>query len=49
MGNNIIAKKVYVGEFTGSRYVGRPQKKVTDTMKECLRKKKVWMSGKQEE
>ena len=34
-----IAKKVYVGECAGSRSVGRPQKRWTDTVKECLRKR----------
>ena len=33
-----IAKRVYVGECTGSRSVGRPRKRWTGTVKECLRK-----------
>ena len=34
-----IAKRGYVGESAGSYSVGRPQKRGTDTMKECLRKR----------
>ena len=44
-----IAKRVNVGECAGSRSVGRPRKRWIDTVKDCLRKKKVWMSGKQGE
>ena len=33
-----IAKRVYVGESAGSGSVGRPRKRWTDTMKECLKK-----------
>ena len=33
-----IAKGVYVGEWAGSRSVGRPRKRWTDTVKECLKK-----------
>ena len=40
MENDRIAKRVYVGECAGSRSVGRPLKRRTDTMKECLKKKK---------
>ena len=39
---------VYVGQCGGSRSLGRPQKKWIDTVNVCL-KKKVWVSGKQEE
>ena len=34
-----IAKRVYVGVCAGSHSVGRLQKRWTDTMKECLRKR----------
>ena len=34
-----IAKRIYVGECTGSRSVGRSRKRWIDTVKECLRKK----------
>ena len=34
-----IDKRVYVGECAGSRSVGRPRKRWTDTVKECLRKR----------
>ena len=46
MENGRIAKRVYIGECTGSHSVGRPQKRWIDTMKDSF-KKKVWMSGKQ--
>ena len=47
MKNDRFAKRVYVGECTGSHSVGRLWKRWTDIVKECLRKKEVWMSGKQ--
>ena len=34
-----IANRVYVGESTGSRSVGRPRKRWTDTLKEGLKKR----------
>ena len=34
-----FAKRVYIGECDGSRSVGRPRKRCTDTVKECLRKR----------
>ena len=34
-----IAKRVFVGECAGTRLLGRPQKRWTDTVKECLRKR----------
>ena len=37
----MIAKRVHVGEFVGSRSVGMPRKKWIDTVKECLRKRGV--------
>ena len=39
-----IAKRVYVGECAGNRSVDRPRKRLTDTVKECLRKRglDVW-------
>ena len=45
----MIAKGVYVGELAGSHSVGRPRKRCTDNVKNCLRKRSLWMSGKQEE
>ena len=38
MENDMIAKRVYVGECAGSGSVGRPLKRWTDTVKDCLRK-----------
>ena len=34
-----IAKRVYVGECSGSHSVGRPRKRCIDTVKEYLRKR----------
>ena len=34
-----IAKRVYVGECVGSRSVGRPRKRWTHTLKECIKKR----------
>ena len=34
-----IAKRVYVGECVGSCSVGRPRKRMFDTVKECYRKR----------
>ena len=39
MKNDRIAKRVYVGECTGSPLVGTPRKRWVDTLKDCLRKK----------
>ena len=39
MENDRIAKRVYVGECTGSRSVGRPRKRWIDTVKDCLKKR----------
>ena len=38
---DMIAKRVYVGECAGSRSVGRPRKRWIDTVKECLRKRRL--------
>ena len=38
-GEGIIAKRVYVGEFAGSRSVGRLLKRWVDIVKECLKKR----------
>ena len=38
MGEERIAKRVYLGECAGSRSLGRPRKKWTDTVKDCLKK-----------
>ena len=35
----MLAKKVYVGKFAGSRSVGRLRKRWLDTLKECLKKR----------
>ena len=35
----MIAKGVYVGELAGSHSVGRPRKRCTDNVKNCLRKR----------
>ena len=48
MENDRIAKRVYVGECAGSRSVGRPRKRWTNTVKDCL-KREVWMLSKQGE
>ena len=37
--NDRIAKRVYVGEWAGSRSVGRPKKRWIDTVKDCLKKR----------
>ena len=34
-----IAKRIYVGECTGSRSVSRPRKRWIDTVKEFLKKR----------
>ena len=34
-----IVKRVYVREFAGSHLVGRPRKRLTDTVKGCLKKR----------
>ena len=34
-----IAKRIYVGECAGTRSVGRPRKRWTDTVKAFLRKR----------
>ena len=34
-----IAKRVYIGESTGSHAVGRPRRRLIDTVKDCLRKR----------
>ena len=39
MENDRIAKRVYVGECTRSRLVGRPRKRWIDTVKDCLKKR----------
>ena len=35
----MIAKRVYVGEFAGSRSASRPRKRWLNTVKECLKKR----------
>ena len=39
MENDRITKRVYVGEFAGSRSVGRPRKRWIDPVKDCLKKR----------
>ena len=39
--NDRIAKRVYVEECAGSRYLDGPRKRWVDTMKDCLKKKDV--------
>ena len=41
MGRDRIAKRVYVGECTGSFSLSRPRESWIDTVKECLRKRGV--------
>ena len=36
-----ITKRIYVGEYAGSSSMGRPRKKWTDTVKECLKKRNL--------
>ena len=38
MENDLIAKRVYVGECAGSRPLRRPRTIWIDTVKDCLRK-----------
>ena len=38
-----IGLRVYVGECAGSFSVGRPQKRWTDTMKEFLKKRRLYI------
>ena len=39
MERRMIAKRVYVGEYDGSRSPGRPRKRWLDTTKECVKKR----------
>ena len=41
MENDRIAERVYVGEYAGSRSMGRSRKKWIDTVKGCLRKRSL--------
>ena len=38
-----IAKRVYVGECAGSHSVGRAWKRWIDTVKECLKKRSLYI------
>ena len=40
MENDRIAKRVYVRDCAGSRSVGRPRKRMIDTVEDILRKKR---------
>ena len=46
MENDRIIKRVFVGECAGSCSVRQLQKRLIDTVKDCL-KRDIWMSGKQ--
>ena len=39
--NDRITKRVYVGEFTASRSVGKPRKRGIDIVKDCLKKRSL--------
>ena len=39
MGNDRIAKRVYVGESVGSRLVSRPRERWIDSKSDCLKKR----------
>ena len=41
MENDWVSKRIYVGECADSRSVGRPWKRLIDTVKDCLRKRVV--------
>ena len=41
MENDSIAKRICIGEYAGSRSMGRPRKRWADTVKECLRKRSL--------
>ena len=43
MENDIIAKRVYVGKCGGSRSVGRPRKRWIDAVKDCLKKRGLYV------
>ena len=38
-----IAKRIYVGELASSRSVGRSRKRWIDTVKECLKKRGLYV------
>ena len=39
IGNDRIAKRVYLWEFAGSHSLGRPRKRWNDNVKDCLKKR----------
>ena len=39
MQNDRIARRVFIGEYAGSRSVGKLLKRWTDTVKDCLKKR----------
>ena len=43
MKNDRIAKRVYVGECAGRRLVGRLRKRWIDTVKDCLKKRGLYV------
>ena len=44
MEKDTIAERVYTGDCAGSRSVGRPQKRWIDSVKDCLRKRRLVVS-----
>ena len=48
MKNKRIARRVYVGDFAGSRSVGRPRKRWIDTVKDCLKKRGLYVKASKE-
>ena len=49
MGNDNVAKRIYVGECMGSRLVDRPRKKSIDSVNDCLKKKRFEYWGNKED
>ena len=49
MGNNRIAKRVYVGKYIISFMVVSSQKMWTDSVNDCLKKNELWIFHKQGE
>ena len=43
MGNSWTAKRLYVGEFLGSRLVGQLWKRWIDSMNDCLKKRGLYV------
>ena len=47
MESDRIAKGVYVGEYAGSRSLGRPRNRWIDAVKNCLRKSFGYQASKE--